>query len=267
MEKLLDKLNELWVEAGIKFVYAIIILFVGSYLIKLIMKFLKKDKLFNKIDKSVKSFLLSFIKITLYIVLFITIASVIGIPLTSIVTVIGSIGLAIGLALQGGLANIAGGIIILMFKPFQVGDFIDTHSDSGTVRSISLFYTTLVTPDNKIISVPNGTLANQVSVNYSEEKTRRLDINLDVSYNNDIDLVKKTLKNIVDKEDRIIKDKDIFVKLTDYKDSSMVYTIRVWVNSSDLFDVKFKMLEDIKKEFDKNNISIPYPQLDVHIEK
>ena len=228
---------------------------------------IKKGRGFNKLDKSVSSFLLSFFKVMLNVLLFITVAGVIGIPSTSIITLLGSAGVAIGLAMQGGLSNIVGGIIILVFKPFKVGDFIDTHSDSGTVKGISIFYTTLVTPDNKIISIPNGNLANQVSVNYSKEPIRRLDINIDVSYENDVELVKKTLNSIINKEKRVIQDKDIFIRLTDYKESSMLYTIRIWVNSTDYWNVKFDLLEEIKKHFDKENISIPYNQLDVHINK
>ena len=203
MEKLLDKLNELWVDAGLKLIYVIVIWFIGAKLIKLLVKLIKKGRLFNKLDKSISSFLLSFIKATLYTILIITIASVIGIPSTSIITLLGSAGVAIGLALQGGLSNIAGGLVILVFKPFKVGDFVDTHADSGTIKSISLFYTTLITPDNKIISIPNGNLANSATVNYSKEKERRLDIDIDVSYDNDIELVKKTLNSIINKEKRI----------------------------------------------------------------
>ena len=267
MEKLLDKLNELWVDAGIKLIYVIVILFVGGKLIKLLTRLIKNGRAFNKLDKSVSSFLLSFIKVTLNVLLCITIAGIIGIPSTSIITLLGSCGVAIGLALQGGLSNIAGGLIILVFKPFKVGDFIDTHTDSGTVKSISIFYTTLISPDNRIISIPNGTLANSSTINYSKEKERRLDIKLDVSYDNSIDLVKKTLENIIDKEKRINKEKEVFIRLTDYKESSIEYTIRVWANINDYWNIKFDLLEKIKTEFDKANISIPYNQLDVHINK
>lgn len=267
MDKLLDKLNDLWVDAGLKIIYVLLILIVGGKLIKLITKLIKKGRFFNKLDKSVSGFLLSFIKITLNIILIIIMAGIIGIPSTSIITLLGSAGLAIGLALQGGLSNIAGGLIILIFKPFRVGDFIDTHTDSGTVKNISIFYTTLITPDNRIISIPNGNLANFASVNYSGEEERRLDINLDVSYDNDIEHVKRAINNVINKDKRINKEKDIFVRLTDYKESSMQYTIRVWVNKEDYWMVKFDLLEEIKKEFDRENISIPYNQLDVHIEK
>ncbi len=265
MEKLLEKLNDLWVDAGLKLIYVILIYLIGSRLIKLMIKLLKKGKIFNKIDKSVASFLLSFITVTLYIVLIIVIASVIGIPSTSIITLLGSAGVAIGLALQGGLSNIAGGLIILVFKPFRVGDFIDTKSDVGTVKNISLFYTTIITPDNRVIYIPNGNLANSATINYSKKDIRRLDINLDISYNNDIDTVKKVLNEVINKEKRILKDQDIFVRLTEYKESSMLYTIRVWVNSNEFWNVKFDLLEKIKYEFDKKKIMIPYNQLDVHI--
>lgn len=267
MEKLLDKLNELWVDAGLKLIYVIVILVVGGKLIKIVTKLITKGKGFNKLDKSVSSFLLSFIKITLNIILLITIAGIIGIPSTSIITLLGSAGVAIGLAMQGGLSNIAGGLIILIFKPFKVGDFIDTHTDSGTVKNISLFYTTLVAPDNRVISIPNGNLANSPSVNYSNKKERRLDIDLDVSYNNKIDDVKKCINKVLAKEKRINKENEIFVRLTEYKDSSIKYTIRVWVDKDDYWQVRFDLLENIKNEFDKDGIVIPYNQLDIHIDK
>ena len=267
MDKLLDKLNDLWVDAGLKLIYVIIILFVGGKLIKLITKLITKGKGFNKVDKSISSFLLSFIKITLNVILWVTIAGIIGIPSTSIITLLGSAGVAIGLAMQGGLSNIAGGLIILIFKPFKVGDFIDTHTDAGTVKNISLFYTTLLTADNRIVSIPNGNLANSPSVNYSNEKERRLDIDIDVSYDNNIDDVKKSLKKVLDKEKRINKEKEVFVRVTNYKESSICYTIRVWVLKDDYWETKFDLLENIKNEFDKENISIPYNQLDVHIDK
>ena len=267
MEKLLDKLNDLWVNAGLTLVYVLVILIVGGRLIKIITKLITKGRAFRKLDKSVSSFLLSFIKIALNIVLLVTVAGVIGIPSASIITLIGSAGVAIGLAMQGGLSNIAGGLIILIFKPFKVGDFIDTHTDSGTVKSISLFYTTLTTIDNRIVSIPNGNLANSPSVNYSNEKDRRLDINLDISYNNKTNDVKKSINSVLSKEKRIDREKDVFVRITNYKESSIEYTIRVWVLKEDYWDVKFDLLENLKDKFDQDGIIIPYNQLDVHIDK
>lgn len=268
MEKIIDKLTNLGVDVGLKILYTLVILLVGLKLIKWAIKLLQKSKLFQKIDKSLASFILSFIKILLYVVLFMTVASTLGVPLTSFVTILGSAGVAIGLALQGGLSNIAGGIIILLFKPFEVGDFIDTHADSGTVKAINLFYTVLVTADNKVISIPNGNLANQPMVNYSKNELRRLDIDFSVSYKNNSDEVKKVLNNLIKDERVIIEEgKEPFVGITNYLDSSVTYTVRVWVNNSEYWNLKFYLLEESKKMFEENNIEIPYPQLDVHIEK
>lgn len=268
MEKIIDKLLNLGVDVGIKLLYTIVILLVGLKLIKWAVNLLKKSKLFQKIDKSLASFILSFIKILLYVVLFMTVASTLGVPLTSFVTILGSAGVAIGLALQGGLSNIAGGIIILLFKPFEVGDFIDTHADSGTVKAINLFYTVLVTPDNKIISIPNGNLANQPMVNYSKNELRRLDVDFSVSYKNNSDEVKEVLNNLIKDERVVIEEgKEPFIGITNYLDSSVTYTVRVWVKNSEYWNLKFYLLEESKKKFEENNIEIPYPQLDVHIEK
>ena len=184
MDKLLEKLNDLWVNAGIKLVYVLVILFVGGKLIKLIVRLISKSRVYKKLDKTVASFLLSFTKAALNIILLVITAGVIGIPSASIIALIGSAGVAIGLAMQGGLSNIAGGLVILIFKPFKVGDFIDTHTDSGIVTNISLFYTTLKTIDNRTVSIPNGNLANSPSINFSNELERRLDISIDISYTN-----------------------------------------------------------------------------------
>ena len=267
MEKLLDKLNDLWVDAGIKLVYVIAILFIGGKLIKLLTKLISKSRVIKRLDKSVSGFLLSFIKIALNILLLVIVAGVIGIPSASIVTLIGSAGVAIGLAMQGGLSNIAGGLIILIFKPFKVGDFIDTHTDAGTVKNISLFYTTLLTNDNRTVSIPNGNLANSSSVNFSNEKERRLDITIDISYDNKIDDVKESINSVLSKEKRINRDKDIFVRVTNYKESSIEYTIRVWVLKDDYWNTKFDLLENLKNKFDEDGIVIPYNQLDIHIDK
>ena len=267
MEKLLDKLNDLWVDAGLKIIYVLVILIVGSKLIKIIMKLITKGRAYKKLDKSVSSFLMSFINIALNILLLVIIAGVIGIPSASIITLIGSAGVAIGLAMQGGLSNIAGGIIILIFKPFKVGDFIDTHTDSGTVKNISLFYTTLTTVDNRTVSIPNGNLANSPSVNFSNESSRRLDIVMDISYNNKIADVKKSINSVLDKEKRINREKDVFVRVTNYKESSIEYTIRVWVSKDDYWNIKFDLLENLKNKFDQDGIIIPYNQLDIHIDK
>lgn len=268
MDKIIDKLSGIGVDAVLALLQALLILVIGLKVSKWIVRVFKKTKLYKKLDPSVATFLASALRIILDTVVFISFAGLIGFPLTSIITILGSVGLAIGMGLQGGLANIAGGIIILYCKPFSVGDYIDTHTDSGTVKSISLFYTTITTLDNKTVSIPNGNLANSSTVNFSKEQKRRLDIKIGVSYNNKIDDVKKVLQKVVDEEhETIIDDEPVFIGITDYLDSAINYEVRVWVKPSEFFNTKVRMLENIKREFDKNKINIPYPQMDVHMIK
>ncbi len=268
MQKIIDKLSGIGVDVVLRIVQALLVLIIGLKVAKWIIKIFKKCRVYKKLDPSVATFSTSALRIALDFIVLISFAGLIGFPLTSLITILASAGLAIGMALQGGLSNIAGGIIILFYKPFSVGDFIDTHTDQGTVKSISLFYTTIVTPDNKIVSIPNGNLANSPTVNFSKEQKRRLDINIGVSYTNKIDDVKKVLQKVIDSENEfIINDEPVFIGITDYLDSSITYTIRVWVKPSEFLNTKTKLLERIKVEFDKNNIFIPYPQMDVHMIK
>ena len=268
MDKIIDKLSGIGVDIVLKGIHAIIILIVGLKLAKWFIKLYKKSRLYKKLDPSIATFSASALRIVLDFIVFISFASLVGFPITSLVTVLASAGLAVGMALQGGLANIAGGIIILFYKPFSVGDYIDTHTDAGTVKSISLFYTTITTLDNKTVSIPNGNLANSPTINFSKEPKRRLDIKIGVSYTNKIDDVKKVLQKVVDAEhETIINDEEVFIGITDYLDSAITYEVRVWVKPSEFWNTKVRMLENIKKEFDKNKISIPYPQMDVHMIK
>ena len=268
MDKIIDKLSNIGIDAVLALLQALLILIIGLKVSKWIVKIFKKTKLYKKLDPSVATFLTSALRIVLDTVVFISFAGLIGFPLTSIITILGSVGLAIGMGLQGGLANIAGGIIILYCKPFSVGDFIDTHTDCGTVKSISLFYTTITTLDNKTLTIPNGNLANSPTVNFSKEPKRRLDIKVSVSYNDKIDDVKKVLQSVVDNEhETIINDEPVFIGITDYLDSAINYEVRVWVKPTEFWNTKVRMLENIKREFDKHKISIPFPQMDVHMIK
>jgi len=267
LKGILDKLVDLAVNSGVKLIAAILILWLGLKLIKILVKSLRKGKLFSKIEKSLQSFLLSFISVGLKCILFISIASFLGIPMTSLITVLGSAAVAIGLALQGGLANLAGGVMILFFKPFQIGDYVDTHADSGTVADISLFYTTLQTVDNRVILLPNGSLVNNPIINYSKMTERRLDMVISVDYASDIDKVKEVITTTIANDERVIKEKDIFVRLTEMADSSLNFAVRVWVKTEDYWNVNFDLKENIKKALDKNRISIPFPQMDVHVKK
>lgn len=265
-EKIMAFFFELFASLGLKILAALVVFFIGSKLIKFVKKWIKKSPKLDKIDMGVRTFLGSFLGITLYAILFISIAMILGVPTTSFVTALASCGVAIGLALQGALGNLAGGIMILVFKPFVVGDYINTSSVSGTVANITIMYTTLKTPDNKVITIPNGTLTNSVIENYSASEERRVDMMFTTGYDSDIDKVKGILLNVAEKHEMVLKDPAPFARLTRHGDSALEFTLRVWCKASDYWNVNFDLLETIKKEFDENNISIPYPQMDVHID-
>ena len=267
MKKVLDELVDGSVYLVNRGIVALITLIIGFKIINFIIKRIKKGKGFNKLEKTTQSFLASLISILLKSVVIITCAGELGIPMTSIITLIGSVGLALGLALQGGLSNIAGGVMIMIFKPFKVGDYIDNGTSAGTVKEINIFHTVLSTYDNKVIVIPNGNLSNNVITNYSKYPERLLDITLSVDYKSDLKSVNKVLNDIAEKCQYRIPEKDVVIALKEHADSSLVYTFRIWVKNSDYWKAKFELLEKIKMEFDKNNISIPYPQLDVHLDK
>ena len=265
-EKIINFLFELLASLGLKIIAAVLVLFIGSKVIKFFKKWIKTSPKLDKIDFGVRAFLSSFLGITLYVILFISIAMILGIPTTSFITALASCGVAIGLALQGALGNLAGGIMILIFKPFKVGDYITTSSVSGTVSNITIMYTMLTTPDNKIITIPNGTLTNSVIENYSSSDTRRVDLVFAAGYDCDIDKVKSILLDVANSHDKVLKDPTPFARLSKHSDSCLEYTVRVWCNAADYWDVNFDLIETVKKEFDANGISIPYPQMDIHIE-
>lgn len=251
---------------GLKLLAAIIVLIVGMKCIKALCKWLKKSPKLDKLDNSLRSFLASFSNIVLYIVLVITVAMVLGVPATSFITILASCGVAVGLALQGSLSNFAGGLMILFFKPFKVGDYIEASGESGTVKEISVVYTVLLTPDNKCITIPNGSLTNSVIENYSSEKTRRVDFTFTADYSCDIEKVKKVISDIIENHPLALKDPAPFVRLSAHSDNALTYTARVWVKSADYWDIYFDVTESVKVAFDKNDIKIPYNQLDVHID-
>lgn len=267
MDKLVDKLIDGGVEIGFKLIIFILILIVGFKVVKIVINLIKKGRGFNKLEKSVQTFLLSFINISLKCIVFVTALGYIGIPMTSLITLFGTASLAIGLAMQGGLTNMVGGLMILIFKPFKVGDWIESNSISGAVEEITIFYTILKTLDCTRVVMPNGELANSNIKNFSSNSKRKLCVDFTVSYNSDIDKVKKVLNEVIDKEELILHDEEVFVRLTEHADSALKFTVRVWTLNKDFWAVKFNLLENVKKAFDKNKIEIPYPQLDVHMDK
>lgn len=251
----------------VNLVIALIVMIIGFKIINVLESKLKKPHKFSKLDASVKTFIISFITIALKIVLMVIVLSIVGVPMASLVTIVGSCAVAIGLALQGGLSNIAGGLMILIFKPFKVGDYIVSNGLEGTVKSITMFYTTITTFDNKVIQLPNANLSNSNIINVSANKTRRVDLEISVSYNTDIDKVKKVVGDILNKHELILQDKEKVVRLKNHAESALIFTVRSWVLSENYWSVYFDLMESIKKSFDKNNIEIPYNQLDVHMIK
>lgn len=267
MEEIIKNLSNKSVDFLVKILFGLIILIVGFKIINTIENKLKRPKKPSRLDQTVRSFLISFTTISLKILLIVIFLSVIGIPMASLVTIVGSCAVAIGLALQGGLSNIAGGLMILIFKPFKVGDFISTNGYDGTVKAITMFYTIITTIDNKVVQLPNGSLSNSNITNYSANLERRVDIDISVSYNTDIEKVKKVINSIIENHELILKDKEKFIRLTKHDTSALVFTLRVWVKTSDYWTVYFDLIEEIKKKFDENNIEIPFNQLDVHMIK
>lgn len=252
---------------ALKIVIAVAIIAVCFAVIKKVLKKLKSDNALTKLSPSVKSFLISFLDIGLRTIVIVTVAAYLGVPIASLVAVIGSIGLALGLALQGGLANIAGGIMILIFKPFSVGHFIEVSGNSGTVSDIGLFYTNLTTADNRHVVLPNSVVTGSTLINYSIENLRRLDLEFSVSYSANIDLVKKVLLATAANNEYVLEDPAPEVMLSSHADSAIIFKLRIWTASDNYWKANFGMLEDVKRAFDKFSIEIPYPQIDIHMDK
>ncbi len=258
-----------FINFGINVIIAIIIFIIGRVLIKLCLKFLNRIFKRSNVDIGVAKFLNSCCNVLLHIVLLGIVCSQIGIKTTSVVAVIGSAGIAVGLALQGSLANFAGGVLILLLKPFVIGDYIvdgGTGSE-GTVRKIDLFYTYLVTIDNKQVVIPNGQLANSNLTNITAFDKRRLDMEVGISYSSDITKAKKIIKDIAESDARVLKDEEIFIFVSSLDASQVTLGIRIWVKTSDYWNTKFDMNEKIKNKLDENEIEIPFNQLEVHVKK
>lgn len=267
MDAIINNLSNKSVDFVLKMLAALLVLIIGFKIVSVIEKKLKKPLKFAKLDPTVKTFMISFLTVGLKVLIVVIVLSIVGVPMASLVTIIGSCAVAIGLALQGGLSNIAGSLMILIFKPFKVGDFISTNGMDGTVKAITMFYTTITTIDNKIVQLPNGSLSNSNIINYSANPKRRIDIDLSVSYDSDIDKVKKVIMDVINKQELILDYEEKFVRLRFHAESALIFTLRVWVNTPDYWTVYFDLMEELKKEFDKNHITIPYNQLDVHMIK
>ena len=252
---------------GIKLVAALLVLVIGLKLAKFITKKVKKSKGFGKLEISVQSFLGNCLLAVLYAIVIVSACLIVGMPAASFIAALGTAGVAIGLALQGSLSNFAGGLMILIFTPFKVGNFIDSNGVCGTVIDISIFYTVLRTGDNKHVTIPNGTLMNSTVTNASAEETRRVDFTFSANYGCDVEKVKKILLEVAASEEKVFTDPAPFCRLSEHGASSLDFVLRVWCNSGDYWDVNFNIKEKVVKAFEENGIEIPFPQLDVHLDK
>lgn len=264
-EEILQNLAELAVAYLPKLLLAIVALIVGFWVVKKITKVIDKGMKKNDMDKALRSFLRSVISIVLKAAIIIAVVGMIGVEMTSFVAILGAAGLAIGMALSGTLQNFAGGVMILLFKPFKVGDYIEAQGYSGTVKEIFIFNTILKTPDNKTIILPNSPVSTGALVNYSTEEKRRVDFLFGIGYEDDIDKAKQIIEGLIADDERIIKDPAHFIAVAELADSSVNIVVRVWAKASDYWAINFDMIEKVKKTFDKEGISIPYPQTDVHV--
>lgn len=267
IESFLQELPDKALRLGVRVLLAVIVFFIGTQLIKIVRKILKKSMKRANAEVGVIQFVDSFVKAALYILLIFMIAGGFGVDAASIVAIIGSAGVAIGLALQGSLSNFAGGVLILLLKPFKVGDYIieDTNKNEGTVEEIQMFYTKLVTPDNKVIILPNGTLANTSLTNVTACKMRRVDIKIGISYDSDIRYAKQIITNILREDEDTLKDRDLFVYVDELGSSQITLGVRCWFMNEDYWEGRWRITEEIKYALDANNIQIPYPQMDIHI--
>lgn len=245
---------------------ALVVLIVGWVLIKYLLRFLRKAFEVKNMDITLRPFLLSVIKVTLWVLLLISIVSMLGVQVTSFIALLGSAGLAIGLALQGSLSNFAGGVLVLLLKPYKVGDYIEAAGYAGTVVEIQMFYTILATPDNVKVIVPNSNMSNSGTKNYSANPTRRVELAFGVGYDDDIEKVKALLGDIAKNDPLVLDDPAPMIVVAQHDASSVNFFYRVWCNGPDYWTVYFNTMEKVKLAFDENDIGIPYPQMDVHLD-
>ncbi|MEN8124357.1 MAG: mechanosensitive ion channel domain-containing protein [Bacteroidota bacterium] len=267
IESIFAEATKLIFEYGPKLIGAIIVWIIGSMIIKSISKALNKLMDKRNLDESLKPFLRSLVSILLKILLGISVLGMLGVEMTSFIAILGAAGLAVGLALSGTLQNFAGGVIILLFKPFKVGDFIDAQGHTGTVREIQIFNTILTDLDNKTIIIPNGALSTNSMINYSTEPIRRVDISVGIAYGENVEKSREVLNELVKNDKRVLTDPLPFIGVTELADSSVNLTFRIWAKADDYWDVFFDMNENVYNAFNKSGVQIPFPQMDIHLNK
>ena len=265
INEVISKLIDGGIDLGGRILAALIIFFIGKYLINWANKLFAKMLQNRNVDASIQSFLKSIVNITLLVMLFLAVIGKLGIELTSFAALLASVGVAVGMALSGNLSNFAGGVIILVFRPYKVGDYIEASTGaSGKVTDIQIFHTVLTTSDNKVVFVPNGSMSNAVVTNYNRKETRRLQFTFGVEYGTDFEFAKSVLLEIINKDSRILKDPAPFIAVSELADSSVNIIVRVWVNSDDYWNVNFDMNKSVYATFNEKGISFPFPQLTIH---
>ena len=264
-DNILEMLRTTGLEFGINLITAIAIFYIGRIVVGFLTRGLRKVMQAQEIDKTLESFVCNLASIVLLAFVIVASVSALGIQTTSFIAVLGAAGLAIGLALQGSLSNFASGVLIVMFRPYKVGDWVEAAGVAGTIVEVQILTTVFKTGDNKSIIVPNGQVMNSVITNYSANDQRRIDMVVGVSYDDDLDKVRATLEDLIAADDRILDDPACLIAVAELADSSVNFVVRPWVKSSDYWGVKFDLTEAIKKRFDKEGIAFPFPQQDVHL--
>lgn len=248
-------------------IFAVIVFIIGIVAVKIITKIISRFMKKSTVDNAAVAFLVSFIRVILYTIVIVSALTLVGVPMSSIIALIGAAGLAVSLALQNYLSNLAGGFIILFSKPFKSGDMIEIDSTTGQIKSINILYTKMLTSDNKTVLIPNGKVADAKIINYSEMPTRRLDMTFDISYSNDFEKAKEIIQGITDRNKLVHKDPEPLIRLGAHKESALEIVVKLWVANDKYYELFYDMSEAVKREFDKHGIEIPYNQLDVHIQK
>lgn len=265
LEGITSKIYDLGLKFGLKVLLALITLVIGLWIIKTLIRVIGKNFDNRKVDPTIHQFVTSLLSMLLKVMLFISVIGMMGVEMTSFVAILAAAGLAVGMALSGTLQNFAGGVILILFKPFKVGDFIDAQGFMGSVKEIQIFNTVLKTPDNKTIIIPNGGLSTGSLTNYSTEPIRRVDFKFGIGYGDDINKAKTVINGLISSDNRIFKDPEPFLAVSELGDSSVNLVVRVWANTGDYWGIFFDLTESVKKSFDKEGITIPYPQTDVHL--
>ena len=266
-EQIIDMAIRGTLDAIVRIAIACVIFYVGRWIVRRLTTVIHKIFIKRDVEASLATFLLSLVNISMTFILIIIVISFLGIDTTSFIAIFASAGLAVGMALSGTLQNFAGGVLVLLLKPYRVGDFIEAQGQTGTVKAITLFSTVLATPDNKNIILPNGGMSTGIINNYSKENIRRVDWTFGIAYGDDYDKAKATIASLLEADDRVMKDPAYFIALGALADSSVNITVRAWVASEDYWGVFFDMNEKVYKTFPKEGLNIPFPQMDVHLDK